>query len=135
MRNDKDKMTWDLGLFAPSASQLTFADTIQLVSKGGYRWIEWRVQTSEAIESNPWGKAYNTLAIDELDAQAAAAVPILQAADVGVCGLQVDVPEGFPDVEKIVLDAALAMGCPNVLLTGPSYDPVVGHHHLQPAAA
>jgi sugar phosphate isomerase/epimerase len=126
LSSDKDKLTWELGLFAPSASQLTVADTVSLLSQGGYRWVEWRVQTSEAIDSNPWGKAYNTLAIDDLGAQASAAAPILKEAGVGVCGMQVDVPEGFPDVEKIVLDAAQAMGCPNVLLTGPSYDPVVG---------
>ena len=126
MSNHEDKLTWDLGLFAPSASQLTVAETIRLLSQGGYRWVEWRVQTSEAIESNPWGKAYNTLAIDQLNAQAAAALAELKAAGVGVCGLQVDVPEGFPDVEKIVLDAAQEMACPNLLLTGPNYDPAVG---------
>jgi sugar phosphate isomerase/epimerase len=120
-------ISWDLGLFAPSVSQLSVAKTVDLLGKGDYRWVEWRVQTSEAIENNPWGKAYNTLAIDHLGAQAAEAEPLLKAAGVEVCGLQVDVPEDFPDVEKVVLDAAQVMGCNHVLLTGPAYDAEVGY--------
>jgi len=121
------KHQWELGLFAASVPQLTAADTISLLLKENYRWVEWRVQTREAIESSPWGKAYNTLAIDDLAAEASELAHRLEDAGVGVCGIQVDVPEDYPDAQKNVIEAARTMNCNRIILTGPTYDPSIGY--------
>jgi len=115
-------------LFAASVPQLTAADTISLLAKIGYRWVEWRVQTREAIENSPWGKAYNTLAVNDLEGGVSDLAAHLKDAGIGVCGLQIDVPD-YPDVEKKVLEAAQEMGCKRVLLTGPPYDPSIGYRN------
>src|SRR4030066_1516553 len=91
----KQLINWDLGLFAPSVSQLSPAETISLLSKTGYRWVEWRVQTNEAIESSPWGKAYNTLVLDHLVEDSRQVAKNLEGSEVKVAALQVDAPEEF----------------------------------------
>lgn len=133
MSEKKNKYQWELGLFASSVPQLSTTETISLLPESGYRWVEWRVQTSEAIENSPWGKAYNTLAIDDLAVEAAELAHRLEDADVGVSGMQVDVPEAYTDAQKIVLEAAQTMNCRRVLLTGPAYDPSIGYRNQRDA--
>jgi sugar phosphate isomerase/epimerase len=127
LEESSPRFKWDLGLFAPSVSQLTPAQTIALLTKSNYRWVEWRVQTLEAIESSPWGKAYNTLALDHLQADVVEVASLLEGSGIKVTGLQVDLPEGLPGAPQAVLEAARLLDCPRVLLTSPGYDPCVGY--------
>ena len=77
-KDDTHVYAWELGLFAPSVSQLNFEDTLSLISDCGYRWVEWRVQTQEAIDSSPWGKAYNTLPLDTMKEDLKTYLPLLE---------------------------------------------------------
>lgn len=120
--------SWELGLFAPSVSQLTPAQTAALVSQAGYRWIEWRVQTLEAIESSPWGRAYNTLALDNLESEARQVASTLSEAGVETCGLQVDAPAEDKNVLPVVLKATQILGCRLICLHAPHFDPRLGYH-------
>ncbi len=119
---------WELGLFAPSVSQLTPAETIALLSKMGYKWVEWRVQTNEQIESSPWGKAYNTLVLEHLVQDAREIAGLLKGTDLKVAALQLDAPDEFPDLRSIVREAAEIMGCSRFLLFSPSLDLCAGYH-------
>lgn len=125
------KNIWELGLFAPSVSQLTVSDTLSLIEKSAYKSVEWRVQTREAIEGSPWGKAYNTLSLDMLKEETAAFIPLLKKQNISVSALQIDAPKDFPRLEVTVLDAAQAMGCKHVLITSPHYDPKIGYRVLR----
>jgi sugar phosphate isomerase/epimerase len=118
---------WELGLFAPSVSQLTPAETIDLLSKMGYKWVEWRVQTLEAIENSPWGKAFNTMTLDHLLDDARDVAGFLHDSGVRVSGFQVDAPEDFPNVMQVVREAAQIMDCPSVVLSAPCFDPCMGY--------
>jgi len=122
-----EKQTWELGLFAPSVSQLNVDETLNLIAESGYRFVEWRVQTLEAIEGSPWGKAYNTLVLDTMKKDTAGYVPLLKKLGIGVCGLQVDAPPDYPMLQEVVLDAAKAMACQNVLISSPHYEPAKGY--------
>jgi len=126
-----DLPAWELGLFAPSVSQLTLAETIALLSKMGYKWVEWRVQTNHQIESSPWGKAYNTLVLDCLVDDAREVAGLLEGTDIKVAALQVDAPEDFPNIHKIVREAAQIMGCSKVLLFSPPFDVCEGYRSQQ----
>lgn len=123
MISAKESLDWGLGLFAPSVSQLTNQETVELLSRYSYRWIEWRVQTREDIENNPWGRANNTLALNELAVEVANLVPVLQDAGIAVSGLQVDILEDYPDAQQIVIEESQKLGCREILLTGLNYDP------------
>jgi sugar phosphate isomerase/epimerase len=118
---------WELGLFAPSVSQLNVEDTLSLIADSGYQWVEWRVQTQEAIDGSPWGKAYNTLALDTLKADVDNYVPLLKKFGIGVSGLQVEAPQAYPNLYENVLNAAKAMECSHVLIGSPQYDPSKGY--------
>jgi sugar phosphate isomerase/epimerase len=118
---------WELGLFAPSVSQLTLAETIALLSKMGYKWVEWRVQTHEQIEASPWGKAYNTLVLDHLIDDARQVASLLEGSDIKVAALQVDAPEDFPELQKVVREAAQIIDCSKVLLFSPCFDICTGY--------
>lgn len=118
---------WELGLFAPSVSQLTRPETIHLLSKSGYKWVEWRVQTLQAIESSPWGRAFNTLALDTLLDEAHEVADCLVNSGVCVSGLQVDAPEDFPNLMQIVREAAQLMNCSRVGISSPAFDPCIGY--------
>ncbi len=117
---------WDLGLFAASVSQLTPAQTAALMAEQGYRWVEWRVETLHAIESSPWGRAYNTLPLDSLAADAKEVAPILAGHGVRTCALQVDCPPDWAAAPAVVLEAAQVLGCSAIGLAAPHYDPAVG---------
>jgi sugar phosphate isomerase/epimerase len=123
----KELYDWELGLFAPSVSQLTPAETIQLLSKKGYKWVEWRVQTLEAIENSPWGKAFNTLTLDTLLDEAREVADCLKDSEVRVSGLQVDAPENSQFMVQLVRDAAQLLNCPRVGLSSPCFDPCRGY--------
>jgi sugar phosphate isomerase/epimerase len=118
---------WDLGLFAPSVSQLTPSETIDLLSKQGYKWVEWRVQTLEAIENSPWGKAFNTLTLDNLPEEARAVADCLANSGVRVSAMQIDAPISFPNVMQIVRDTAQLLNCSSVGLSAPCFDPCTGY--------
>ncbi len=118
---------WELGLFAPSVSQLSLKETSSLLSRMGYKWVEWRVQTNAAIESSPWGKAYNTLVLDRLLEDATEVAGLLQGTDVKVAALQVDAPDDFPDLRKVVREAAAIMNCSKVIRFSPSFDVCAGY--------
>jgi len=123
----KQTFDWKLGLFAPSVSQLSPEETISLLSKMDYRWVEWRVQTNEAIESSPWGKAYNTLVLDHLEEDAHQIAKFLSGSEVKVAALQVDAPEEFPNLRSKVREAAQIMDCSKVILFSPSFDLCMGY--------
>jgi sugar phosphate isomerase/epimerase len=125
--SSKELPSWELGLFAPSVSQLTLAETIGLLTKMGYKWVEWRVQTNQQIEASPWGKAYNTLVLDHLLDDASEVAGLLKGTGIRVAALQVDAPEDFPDLRKVVREAARMMDCSKVLLFSPPFDVCEGY--------
>lgn len=117
---------WELGLFAPSVSQLTHPETISLLQKSGYKWVEWRVQTLQAIESSPWGKAFNTLTLDNLLEEAMQVAETLQGTDVRVSAMQLDAPEDFPGLAQTIREAADILNCNKVGISAPCFDPCEG---------
>lgn len=121
--SDQSSMPWEMGLFAPSVSQLSYLDTVKLLAKSGYRWIEWRVQTQHDIESSPWGKALNTLVMDRLVENAKEIVQLLKTEKIGVSALQVDVPYDYPKLAPLLLETAKILDCPRVLVVSPKFDP------------
>lgn len=126
--SEKKFKGWELGLFAPSVSQMTPSETIALLSKMDYKWVEWRVQTNEQIESSPWGKAYNTLVLEHLIQDAREISAILKGSGVKVAALQLDAPDEFPNLHSLVREAAEIMSCSKILLFSPSLDLCQGYH-------
>jgi len=89
--------------------------------------VEWRVQTNQALESSPWGRAFNTLVLDHLVQDAKEVAALLKGTDVKVAALQVDAPDDFPEIRKVVREAAQILDCSKVLLFSPAFDVCAGY--------
>jgi sugar phosphate isomerase/epimerase len=119
--------SWELGLFAPSVSSLTPAQTISLAAAYRYHWLEWRVQTAEALANSPWGPALNTLTLETLETDAPLVAAAARDAGLRTSGLQVDLPAGELHWIPTVLDAARELDCSLVRIDVPRFDPAQGY--------
>lgn len=118
---------WDLGLFVPSVSALSVAETIALAASSGYRCLEWRIQTAEALASSPWGPARNTLVFERLAEDAPQTAAWMRQAGLTTCGVQADVPLEQLDAIPAVLGAARVLGAPLVRVGAPAFEPAAGY--------
>ena len=126
-REQAEPSAWELGLFAPSVSQLTLEETVAELARHGYRWVEWRVQTAAALAASPWGPARNTLVLERLLEDVARVRPLLDEVGLATCGLQADVSAGDEAGVRAVIDAAAALGCRPGRIQAPAFDPARGH--------
>jgi len=121
------RASWDLGLFAPSVSSLSAAETIALAAHHGYRCLEWRIQTAEALARSPWGPAHNALVFERLAEDVPQAATWMRQAGLATCGVQADVPLEQLDAIAPILAAARALGAPLVRVGAPAFDPAAGY--------
>jgi sugar phosphate isomerase/epimerase len=118
---------WDLGVFAPSVASLTPGETISLASRLGYSYVEWRLETAESLENSPWGRALNTLVLDDLNSMADDVRRSQEDAGMRTCGMQLRESIANREFLAAVIEVADMLGSCRIQVEVPALDRDLGY--------
>jgi sugar phosphate isomerase/epimerase len=118
---------WELGVFAPSVASLTPRETLALASHLGYSYVEWRLETADSLENSPWGRALNTLVLDDLTAEAENVQKAQKDAGVQTCALQLRASIADRQFLPVVMEAANILKSSRLQVEVPELDSDLGY--------